>query len=250
MIIIKELQQLILLIVCTVMVGCVGNLSEVNRKTAELVSVTPVINHTDGSLQKDLDLLLDDQCVLFQWQSLIPRKTAAVQVLWALTHNPAIVDFEVYDNKEVGENGIAEISGFYQTVSNPSKQLRFRIVFLEDPRNNVVDVVLIEFDNSIPLGEVVERCGEPSHIFAMAEYGEGEAKDSFYWDARFFWVERGLIVLTSGKENPPPPINENLKLNDYLELMAPSEEVIKQRWIQFVPWEGYQDFEYYHVEVE
>ncbi len=239
----ERLKQLMFILIWAVLSGCTGMQPDTIPSVTESTSMV--------TTPENSNMLLDEQCTLFQWQEFIPRKTTAQEALDWLNQNPSIVEIKVYDDEINGQTLIQEITGHYQNAASSPPETGFRITFTKQPSNNVIDAIITGLDNDMKLEDIVERCGEPSYIFAFHDYGI--ETPNVYWAVRLFWVEKGLVIRTSGEENPSPRIDENLPLHvdySFLEIMSPSEEIIKQRWPDFSPWQGYQDFEYYRVEVE
>lgn len=237
-----------LLLIYFTLLGCSRMVYSNPSIPVEITTTPPTLSTSEVSYQDNLDLVLDKECILFQWKNLIPYETTATQTVWLLERNPAILEFDPYEVKEQDQTWIAEINGFYRLSLQPSQELGFAIVFSEPPETNVIDSIIIDLENPIRLGDIIEQCGAPSHISVNMSYGVENSE--VYWQVFLFWQELGLMVSTLGTGNPPTKIDSSLLFNDYLEMTSSSEKVIQQGSREFVSWQGHQDFDYYRIDVE
>jgi hypothetical protein len=244
--IMKLLSLITLLFICITLCGCNVLQPTTFLMDSKVLEVSTISENSIDISQGNLQLLLDEKCRLMQWQGFIPHKTKTEQVLWWLKNNPPIIEFEPYEVK--GDNGewVSEINGFYTAISNPSTKIYFTLVFLEN--TNILETIILDINDAITLEDIIEYCGEPSEVSAYITHGVDTPET--YWTVYVLWKDRGLLVrstttLEEGSE--PPPIDENLPFNQYVQLISPDTEIRVPHWQQFFTWQGYQPFEFYAV---
>jgi hypothetical protein len=242
--IMKHLLPITLLLLCIALCSCNLLKSGSLLPDFKVLEVSSISEKSINMSQSDLQILLDEECRLIQWQDFAPRKTKTEQALWWLDNNPAIIEF--YEVEGSSGKWISEINGLYKVSSNPSTQIHFTLVFLEN--TNVLESIILDINDAIVLGDIIEYCGEPSEVSAYITHGVDTPET--YWTVYMLWKDRGLLVrstTTFETDSEPPSIDENLPFNQYIQVISPSAEIRVPRWLKFFPWQGYQPFEFYAV---
>ncbi len=240
----KLLSPITLLLLYITLCGC--NMVQFSGLMPDfkVLDVSSISEKSINMSQGNLQILLDEECRLIQWQDFTPRITKTEQALWWLDNNPAIIEF--YEVKRGSGKWISEINGLYKSSSNPPTQIHFTLVFLEN--TNVLESIILDINDAIALGDIIEYCGEPSEVSAYITHGVDTPET--YWTIYVLWKDQGLLVrstTTFEADSEPPPIDENLPFNQYIQVIPPDTEIRVPRWLQFFPWQGYQPFEFYAV---
>jgi hypothetical protein len=186
-------------------------------------------------------------CYLPCWEGIRPGQTAAKEALRLLEKVSFVKEVKVLDTRDGIINGTA--SWKWQSTNGPYKT-DGELQFINKEGTQIVGQIVIFYEKSFKLGEIIQSLGNPTYV--SASLGIGEIATNIYaYTTKLYFVKYGFVLYLSSKTKlliDQDTLFNIVQINNYDPFgynNSPSLPAVKDRQDLLVPWQGYNNFDFY-----